>query len=438
LWLIIQPSRLSCTWTRREPYRTRVSQISLILYSHYARPHTELLTVPIVFKMPEAAHFGRVGITMGTNPLAQPFFDVNRPITDTVLFRMTGECSVSEGDVDVVETERYDIDPTLRLTDNDATTLTLQGRFSCSEQPEYQGLPATGAVARDFRIGRDLFIGPEDIEDSFAETASATATLTHRFDATWSARAISRHSASEFEENVQTIFGGDGFVAEAPFIDPSTSCFASAEAPKLGSCCSSNSSANAKETKPPPCAGAVFDVTDALTLFASCGEGSRGQLILEVVIPPQWASVTSPPVASVCELRRADRPRTAQQRAHVAERRPAEADARQPRKGRERPADGVVDRVIREGEGRDGFLRPPRLRTTARRAGEGRAHERDVLPDRSERPWPPAWGRIRDGVGRDRCGGDGRRRGEERSAIAGFLRIDGTASPAIPKKWRVP
>jgi iron complex outermembrane receptor protein len=346
--------------------------------------------INIVSKMPEAAPFGRAGITIGTTPLAQPFFDVNRPITDTVLFRMTGEYSFSEGDVDVVETERYNINPTLRVTDNDVTTLTLQGRFSRWEQPEYQGLPATGTVAGDFRIGRDLFIGPEDIEDSFAETASATATLTHRFDETWSARAIARYSASEFEENVQTIFGADGFVADAPFTAPSTWAFANAElfqeqeelsfaasalaefgygptrnkllvgadysalddegflqftdflgfvdlanpvfdtpyadpgngvndlfvenrtmgvyaqiqssvhdrlhvvgSLRLGSVevdyrnDGTGGSASTEETRLLPRIGAVFDVTDALSVFASYGEGLRGQPFLEFVGEPE-------------------------------------------------------------------------------------------------------------------------------------------------------
>ena len=178
--------------------------------------------INIVSKLPEPVRFAEGGVTAGSNTYLRPFFDVNQPITPNILARATGEFTYSESNVDVVETKRFNLNPTLMFTDGEATSVILQGRVSRWEQQEYQGLPATGTVAGDFRVGRDLFIGPDDIPDSDSNTASATARVEHRFNEIWSARAIGRYSDSDFREKVQTIFGSDGFVADAPFQEPST------------------------------------------------------------------------------------------------------------------------------------------------------------------------------------------------------------------------
>ncbi|MEM7056544.1 MAG: TonB-dependent siderophore receptor [Pseudomonadota bacterium] len=177
--------------------------------------------VNIVSKLPEDKRFAELGLSLGTDGLIQPFFDLNQPITENVLLRVTGEYTRQDHQIDVVETERFSVNPTLMLK-GEKTRLTLQGRYSSWEQPEYQGLPATGTIAGPFRIDSDLFIGPADIEDSFSRTASVTARLEHEFNDMWSANLMARWSQSEFEENVQTIVGADGFSADVPFVPPST------------------------------------------------------------------------------------------------------------------------------------------------------------------------------------------------------------------------
>ena len=120
-------------------------------------------------KLPKAKAFGEVGIKFGTNSFIQPFFDINQPINDNVLFRVTGEYTTANSNIDVIDQTRYNKNPTLTLTNNDDTTFTLQGKFSRWSQQEYQGLPATGTVTGNFRIKPDLFIGNQDIPDSTAE-----------------------------------------------------------------------------------------------------------------------------------------------------------------------------------------------------------------------------------------------------------------------------
>lgn len=185
--------------------------------------------VNFVSKLPEDRAFGKFGITFGSHEHVQPFFDVNQPIMPGVLFRITGEYTHAESFVDVIETERYNINPTLTLTNRTDTTLTLQAKLTSWRQPEYQGLPSTGTISGGFRIPRDTFIGPADIEDSHSRYKGATLTFDHKFDSVWSVNVKGRIARSEFEENVQSIVGGDGFGADEPFFPPSTWGLANAE-----------------------------------------------------------------------------------------------------------------------------------------------------------------------------------------------------------------
>ncbi|MDX2158969.1 MAG: TonB-dependent siderophore receptor [Hyphomicrobiaceae bacterium] len=178
--------------------------------------------VNIVSKLPMPEAFGKVGITIGSHAHVQPFFDINQPITPLVLFRMTGEYTQAKSHIDVIETERYNINPTLTLTDRSNTTLTVQGTLRNWKQPEYQGLPATGTVVGDFRLPRSMFIGPADIPDSHSRYEAVTVTLDHKLDPVWSFNVKGRIARSEFEENVQTIAGADGFIGDRPFFPPST------------------------------------------------------------------------------------------------------------------------------------------------------------------------------------------------------------------------
>lgn len=142
---------------------------------------------------------------------------------------MTGEYEYADGYVDQVVTERYNFNPTLQFKAGPDTVLTLGGKISSWSQPEYQGLPATGTVAGEFRIREDLFIGPADIPDSTSNFSAVTAGVTHDFTQSWSGEIKARYARSDFNERVQTLVGADGFTADQPFIAPSTWALANAE-----------------------------------------------------------------------------------------------------------------------------------------------------------------------------------------------------------------
>lgn len=163
--------------------------------------------INVVSKLPTVERFAEIGGTMGSEGYYAPYFDINQPLNSegTVLFRATGTYVKSDSEVDVIDTNRYSFNPTLTLTNNEDTTLTLQGRISRWEQQEYQGLPAVGTVAGPFRLNRDLFIGNPDVPDSFSETKSITATLDHEFDDTWSSSTKLRYGKSSYNQLSQII-----------------------------------------------------------------------------------------------------------------------------------------------------------------------------------------------------------------------------------------
>lgn len=186
--------------------------------------------VNIISKLPTGEAKGEVGLKFGSNSYLRPTFDIDQPISKdgTVLFRVTGEYLAADSFVEVLETDAYAINPTLAFTNKTDTTLLLQGSVSRWKQQDYQGLPATGTVAGDFRIDRDLFIGPSDIPDSAVERRSVTATLDHRFDKTFSGSVKARWSSAEIAERPQIAVGSDGIAGNTPLFAPSSWALANA------------------------------------------------------------------------------------------------------------------------------------------------------------------------------------------------------------------
>ncbi|QQZ27628.1 TonB-dependent siderophore receptor [Thiothrix subterranea] len=178
-------------------------------------------TVNLVSKQPEKEKFGKVGITIGSHDLLKPSFDLNQPLSETAQLRVTGEYTQSKSQVEGMERESYNLNPTLKLTDNAKTTLTLQGKTSRWEGQDYQGLPATGTIAGDFKINRDLFLGNKDLPNSTSALDSLAANLDHQLNDTWSVAAKVRTANSDFDEKGQTLIGGDGFTANAPTVGSS-------------------------------------------------------------------------------------------------------------------------------------------------------------------------------------------------------------------------
>lgn len=185
--------------------------------------------VNVISKLPTNVAGGEFGMTFGSEGYANPYFDINQPIASdgSVLFRVTGEYTSTESFIEVLEAERYALNPTLTFTNKTDTTLTIQGRLTHWAQQEYQGLPAVGTVAGDFDIRRTLFIGPPDAPDSITWIRGITVSLDHKFNASLAAHAKARWSDARFRQKGELLLGADGFRANEPLAPPSTWALAS-------------------------------------------------------------------------------------------------------------------------------------------------------------------------------------------------------------------
>ncbi|MEQ1713132.1 MAG: TonB-dependent siderophore receptor, partial [Hyphomicrobium sp.] len=166
--------------------------------------------INVISKLPTDRAGGEFGLTLGSHGFARPYFDINQPLTanGTVLFRVTGEYTVGNSFVDVLEQDRYSINPTLTFTNKTDTTLTIQARKSRFEQQAYPGLPAVGTVAGDFRLDRHLFAGDPNIPRSHSEVEGITVSFDHRFDPVWSFNVKGRWSRSGFDQKSQGPLSG--------------------------------------------------------------------------------------------------------------------------------------------------------------------------------------------------------------------------------------
>jgi iron complex outermembrane receptor protein len=183
--------------------------------------------INVISKLPQAKAFAEAGFKMGSYSFYQPYIDWNQPFSDNVLFRVTGEYTDSASQIDILETQRFNINPVLTITDNDSTRFTLQGKVSRWRQPDYQGLPATGTVSGDFRINPKTFIGPSDIANSESDSDAVWASLDKTFNQTWSLNFKARYATSSFDQKVQSLLGSgasfaQAFAADLPLMPPST------------------------------------------------------------------------------------------------------------------------------------------------------------------------------------------------------------------------
>jgi iron complex outermembrane recepter protein len=166
-------------------------------------------SVNLISKMPENSPFTQLGTTIGSNNLVKPSFDINQPINKSVLFRITGEYTKTDSQIDVLQRTNYNINPTVKLKIKDDTTITFQGKSSRWEGQDYQGLPAVGTIAGDFKIDKNLFIGEKNLPDSKTSLDSIALNVEHSFNDIWSVNTKAYMANSKFDQRLQLNLGNE-------------------------------------------------------------------------------------------------------------------------------------------------------------------------------------------------------------------------------------
>lgn len=180
--------------------------------------------INVVSKMPMDEPRYEAGGTLGSERYRNAYVDLNQPLNaaKTILFRLTAEHTRNESFIDVLDSRRYSINPTLELTNRDDTSLKFQVFASDHRQQAYPGLPVEGTLFGDYRVRNSLYFGISDIEPSYSRTEGATATFDHRFDETWSTNVKLRYSRSEMNQNSQSPLFDATFTGGTPVFPPST------------------------------------------------------------------------------------------------------------------------------------------------------------------------------------------------------------------------
>lgn len=162
-----------------------------------------------VSKLPTATPQYQAGINAGSFGLYNPWFDVNQPLDSTggMLFRVTGEFAHSRDYVDVIERDRFSLNPTLTFDNHDGTTLTIQGSVSQRQNQTDVGLPAKGTLDTSlFSIRPTLFFGNPEIPKSTSDYQGVTMRFNRELSSVWSFNVATRYEASAVNEQAQPFF----------------------------------------------------------------------------------------------------------------------------------------------------------------------------------------------------------------------------------------
>ena len=163
-------------------------------------------TINSVSKQPAPNRFTEAGVMAGGYGQWSPWIDLNQPLNaaGTALFRFTGDFERSRDFVDVIERQRYSLNPTFRFDNRDGTVVTIQGRFTSRTFTDYNGLPGAGTVDRSsFSIRDNLFPGDPNVPNTQTTTNGLTARLDREINDVWSMNAAARVSQFSLFERGQ-------------------------------------------------------------------------------------------------------------------------------------------------------------------------------------------------------------------------------------------
>lgn len=185
--------------------------------------------VNVVSKLPTPERFAEVGVRAGGYQYGSPWIDINQPLNDskTVLFRLTGQYETTHSNIESLHRRSYVINPTLKITNNEGTSLIVQGFLSRREQLDYPGLPAVGTIDRSFfTVKPTAFLSTTMMPKTGTSSSGVTLRFDHQFNETFSTFTNARFSSSSIFEPSQIPLGNtpiysDPFGLGLPYGGPS-------------------------------------------------------------------------------------------------------------------------------------------------------------------------------------------------------------------------
>ena len=136
---------------------------------------------------PRPTPIRQVNASLGSHAHKGAGFDFNQPIGASVAFRLIGEYSDTDSEVDRIFFKRTGLFPSLSITPNADTRVVLRLRQSENTTLDYPGLPRANAASPAIigGIARSRFIGAEGMPETSNENRGINAQWTQRLNEQW-------------------------------------------------------------------------------------------------------------------------------------------------------------------------------------------------------------------------------------------------------------
>jgi iron complex outermembrane receptor protein len=171
-------------------------------------------------KRPEKEFQGMFGLRAGSFYTFQPFLDINTPLSDTVLTRLTAEFQQNASWIARVRGDRWSVKPSILISPSPGSELLIQSQWERRSQLEYSGIPAEQALAG--KLDRTAFPGATIGQPrTTVDNKQATVEFNHIFDDQLKSSIALRHFQGDVSEFGSTVYPEGGAPNPAtPFTYP--------------------------------------------------------------------------------------------------------------------------------------------------------------------------------------------------------------------------
>jgi iron complex outermembrane recepter protein len=177
--------------------------------------------VNLISKRPTDTPLHEVGVQVGNHDNKQLSFDLSDALNESgsLRYRLTGQATDSQTQVDHVKDDRYFIAPALTWQPDEDTTLTVLTHFQRQNGGMLsQSLPASASLHSGpyGRLSSSFFTGEPDMNRFSRNEYSLGYAFEHRFNDTWTVRQNLRYSHADTD---LSYVAASGFIDDTSLLD---------------------------------------------------------------------------------------------------------------------------------------------------------------------------------------------------------------------------
>ena len=155
--------------------------------------------INVVTARPDDEMGGYVALRAGSFSTINPYGELNLPLGEGIAARIAGEYQSNDSWIDLVDEERWSVQPSVSFRPGPDTELVLQGQLNHRSSLEYSGIPAGQALAGE--IDRNAFPGsPVGQPRTENDNRMGTASLRHAFSDGLVLNVTGRYYSGEIDE----------------------------------------------------------------------------------------------------------------------------------------------------------------------------------------------------------------------------------------------